>query len=128
MAPAAFEKPDVAFNTLKREHLFRHPPRDKSAYPALIEAVKPHIESFNALTKDGGLLDLAREDIGVKTTFDGKGQDILAGNRISSGCPLALDFVPTVWLLLTRALVGFQYGWTRCRSAPPKSAIATSCH
>ncbi|TGZ82716.1 beta and beta-prime subunits of DNA dependent RNA-polymerase [Ascodesmis nigricans] len=83
MAPAAFEKPTVAFSTLKREQLFRHPPRDKSAFPALIEAVKPHIDSFNALTKEGGLLDLAREDIGIKTTYDGKGPDILAGNRIS---------------------------------------------
>lgn len=83
MAPAAFETPDVRFQTIKREDLFRNPPKDKSAYPALIQAVAPHIESFNAVTREGGLLDLARDEIGVKSTFDGVPGDILSGNKIS---------------------------------------------
>ncbi|KAK9457528.1 hypothetical protein V1511DRAFT_466202 [Dipodascopsis uninucleata] len=59
----------VSFNTLEREKYFQNPPKDKSAYPLLAEAVAPHIGSFNALTS-GGLLDLAVKDIGERTVFD----------------------------------------------------------
>ncbi|KAA8895300.1 DNA-directed RNA polymerase I [Sphaerosporella brunnea] len=80
--PAATVKPNTSFETLKREHLFRNPPKDKSAFPALIEAIKPHVDSFNAVTEEGGLLDLARKEIGVKAVFDGKDGGN-RGNKIS---------------------------------------------
>ncbi|EDO17794.1 hypothetical protein Kpol_541p37 [Vanderwaltozyma polyspora DSM 70294] len=62
------------FRTLERESRFINPPKDKSAYPLLQEAVQPHIGSFNALTEgsDGGLLSEAIKDIGEKVIFDGK--------------------------------------------------------
>jgi acetylornithine/succinyldiaminopimelate/putrescine aminotransferase len=82
--PAATVKPNTSFETLKREHLFRNPPKDKSAFPALLEAIRPHIDSFNAVTEEGGLLDLARKDIGVKSVFDGKEGN--RGNKISRRC------------------------------------------
>lgn len=68
-------KPDTSIGTLKREELFRNPPKDKSAFPALLAAVEPHIASFNAITEDHGLLDLARKDIGVKTVVLKKGEE-----------------------------------------------------
>ncbi|KAI5778499.1 hypothetical protein EDC01DRAFT_634600 [Geopyxis carbonaria] len=74
-------KPNTSFDTIERERLFREPPQDKSAYPALIAAVQPHIDSFNAVTTEGGLLDLSRLDIGVKSVFDGKDGNL--GNKIS---------------------------------------------
>ncbi|GME80071.1 unnamed protein product [Ambrosiozyma monospora] len=60
------------FRTLEREERFRNPPKDKSAFPLLYEAVKPHVGSFNALTEgpNGGLLNMAVKDIGTKTIFD----------------------------------------------------------
>lgn len=62
------------FRTLERESRFINPPKDKSAFPVLEEAVRPHIGSFNALTEgpDGGLLNLGVQDIGEKVIFDGK--------------------------------------------------------
>ncbi|ODQ66872.1 DNA-directed RNA polymerase I [Nadsonia fulvescens var. elongata DSM 6958] len=62
----------ASFNTLKREEIFRNPPKDKSAWPLLKQAVAPHVGSFNALMDgpDGGLLNLAVKDIGTKTVFD----------------------------------------------------------
>ncbi|QLG71314.1 hypothetical protein HG535_0B03530 [Zygotorulaspora mrakii] len=66
------------FRTLERESRFINPPKDKSAYPLLEEAVQPHIGSFNALTKadeTGGLLNEAVKDIGEKVIFDGKISD-----------------------------------------------------
>ncbi|CEP63973.1 DNA-directed RNA polymerase I core subunit RPA135 LALA0_S09e06722g [Lachancea lanzarotensis] len=61
------------FRTLERENRFINPPKDKSAYPLLQEAVEPHVGSFNALTEgpDGGLLNQAVKDIGEKVIFDG---------------------------------------------------------
>ncbi|KAF4583246.1 DNA-directed RNA polymerase I subunit RPA2 [Ophiocordyceps camponoti-floridani] len=62
------------FHTLRRENLFRNPPTDHTAYPALQAAVDPHIRSFNRLfPSDGslGLLALGLADIGSKTYFDG---------------------------------------------------------
>jgi DNA-directed RNA polymerase I subunit RPA2 len=61
----------TSFDTVRREGLFRNPPRDKTAYPALQAAVQPHIESFNAILDQGGLLELGLQDIGVKSFFDG---------------------------------------------------------
>ncbi|KAL0475805.1 DNA-directed RNA polymerase [Neurospora intermedia] len=65
---------DVKFNQVRREKLFRDPPTDRTAYPALQAAVDPHIESFNALFRDDGkpsLLDHALAEIGTKTFLDG---------------------------------------------------------
>lgn len=72
------------FRTLERESRFRNPPKDKSAYPLLADAVSPHIGSFNALTEGpgGGLLNLGVQDIGTKTIFDSNDTDRL-GNKLS---------------------------------------------
>ena len=72
------------FETLKRERLFRNPPTDKSAFPALQAAVLPHVDSFNAVTTDGGLMDLAAKDIGERSVFDGKQEFSKYGNRLTS--------------------------------------------
>jgi len=71
------------YRTLEREERFSNPPKDKSAYPILKEAVAPHVGSFNALTEgpDGGLLNLAVKDIGSKTIFDTNSTDRL-GNKL----------------------------------------------
>lgn len=71
--------------TLKREALFKNPPKDKTAFPALQAAVAPHIESFNALFDEGGLLEHALNDIGVKTVFDGSSENPPFGNKLSCG-------------------------------------------
>lgn len=75
MAPSATNTQwDHEYNTLRREHLFRHPPKDHTAYPALQEAVSPHILSFNALFRSDGkpsLIDHGLADIGTKTFLDG---------------------------------------------------------
>ena len=61
----------VEFDTLRREKLFRDPPKDRTPYPALLDAIRPHIESFNALFDDRKLLEAAVKDIGTKTFLDG---------------------------------------------------------
>lgn len=75
MAPAATETEwNHEYNTLRRENLFRNPPSDHTAYPALQQAVNPHIESFDRLfPSDGkpGLLAYGLADIGTKTYLDG---------------------------------------------------------
>ncbi|KAI9646357.1 DNA-directed RNA polymerase I subunit RPA2 [Ciborinia camelliae] len=59
------------FDTIRREKLFRDPPKDHTAYPALTAAVAPHIESFNALFEKDGLIAQGLLDIGSKTYLDG---------------------------------------------------------
>lgn len=75
MAPSATNTEwDHGFNTLRRQDLFRNPPKDRSAYPALQLAVNPHIESFNGIFRDDGkpgLLAHGIADIGTKTFLDG---------------------------------------------------------
>lgn len=73
------------FDTLRRDRLFRHPPTDKTAYPALFAAVKPHIESYNAVFEKNGHLDQGIRDIGTKTFLDGdpNNRDLNACNRLS---------------------------------------------
>ncbi|KAF7846371.1 hypothetical protein BT93_L4490 [Corymbia citriodora subsp. variegata] len=77
MAPSATSpsedstKWSTEFDTLKRHNLFRNPPADKTAYPTLAAAIAPHIDSFNAIFADDGLLHHAIRDIGTKTFFDG---------------------------------------------------------
>ena len=75
MAPSAANSPTnthwtTEFDTLRRENLFRNPPQDHSAYPALQEAIEPHIESFNALFDHDKILESALEDIGTKTFLE----------------------------------------------------------
>lgn len=89
----------ASFRTLEREKRFQNPPKDKSAYPMLEDAVEPHIGSFNALTEgpDGGLLNLAVKDIGTKTIFDSVTDDRL-GNKLKIRCEqveLTKPSVPT---------------------------------
>lgn len=88
MAPSATETQwDHEYNTLRREDLFRNPPTDHSAYPALQLAIDPHIESFNGIFRDDGkpgLLAHGLADIGTKTFLDGDDRTGPEGkNRIS---------------------------------------------
>lgn len=71
------------FRTIEREERFMNPPKTKSAFPMLKEAVAPHIGSFNGLFDgpNGGLLNMAVEDIGYKTIFDSNDTDRL-GNKL----------------------------------------------
>ena len=71
------------FRTLERERRFQNLAGDQSVYPMLRDAVAPHIGSFNALTDslDGGLLNLAVNDIGAKTIFD-SGDENRVGNKL----------------------------------------------
>ena len=69
------------FNTLRREDLFRNPPKDHTAYPALQAAIAPHIESFNAVFEPGGLLAHGLQDIGTKTFLDGDEREGLVGKN-----------------------------------------------
>jgi DNA-directed RNA polymerase I subunit RPA2 len=75
MAPAPISEPKeqwtTDFSTLRREHLFRNPPKDQTAYPLLAAAIHPHIHSFNAIFERNGLLDHAVNDIGTKVFLDG---------------------------------------------------------
>lgn len=59
------------FDTVRREDLFRNPPTDHTAYPALQAAIAPHIESFNALFDEDGLIARGLKDIGTKYYLDG---------------------------------------------------------
>ena len=58
------------YDTLTRQHLFSSPPSDTSAYPLLSEAVRPHVESFDALLDKGRLLHAALHDIGTRIHLD----------------------------------------------------------
>jgi len=72
MAPAPTDtKWTNDFNTVRREKLFRSPPKDHTAYPALQEAVRPHIDSFNAVFEKGGYLEQGIKDIGTKIFTEG---------------------------------------------------------
>lgn len=69
------EEWSTQYDTLKREALFRNPPSKKSAYPQLQEAIKPHVDSFNAIFAERGQLYHALKDIGTKVFLDGSGQE-----------------------------------------------------
>src|SRR5436190_4186498 len=71
MAPCTGKEWSVEYETLRRERLFRHPPKDHTAYPSLAAAILPHIDSFNALFHGTGVLEKALEDIGTKSVLDG---------------------------------------------------------
>jgi DNA-directed RNA polymerase I subunit RPA2 len=75
MAPAPTDtKWTTEFDTARRQHLFRNPPKDKTAYPTLAETVLPHINSFNAIWRPNGQLAEAIKDIGTKVFLDGNPQ------------------------------------------------------
>jgi DNA-directed RNA polymerase I subunit RPA2 len=59
------------YDTIRRQKLFTNPPKDKSAYPLLADAIAPHIESFNAIFEPKGLLYHALEEIGSVSFLDG---------------------------------------------------------
>lgn len=72
------------FDTLRREDLFRNPPTDRTAYPLLKNAVAPHVDSFNAVFEEDGLLSHGLRDIGTKVFLDGDDRDEPSGkNRLS---------------------------------------------
>ena len=85
MAPAPTSTSwDHEYNTLRRQKLFTDPPTDRSAYPLLQIAVDPHIESFDAIFEEGGLLDKGIADIATRTFLDGDDRSPLASrNRLS---------------------------------------------
>ena len=74
MAPCAQREWSVEYDILRRERLFRHPPKDQTAYPSLAAAILPHIHSFNALFDGVEVLKKALEDIGTKSFLDGDRQ------------------------------------------------------
>lgn len=85
------------FRTLELEKRFQNPPKDKSAYPLLADAVAPHIGSFNALSEGpgGGLLAMAAKDIGTMVVFDSNSPDRL-GNKLLVRIELVLLAKPAV--------------------------------
>lgn len=60
----------VEYETIRRQKLFQSTPKDHSAWPALKEAVRPHIESFNAIF-DQDLIQAGLKDTGTYTVVDG---------------------------------------------------------
>jgi len=72
------------FDTLRRENLFKNPPKDHSAYPLLEQAIAPHIESFNALFEPDGLIAKGILDIGTKYYLDGDERTGPAGKNVLS--------------------------------------------
>jgi DNA-directed RNA polymerase I subunit RPA2 len=82
--PATNTKWSHEFDTVRRENLFRNPPKDHTAYPALQAAIAPHIESFNALFGEDGLIARGLKDIGTKYYLDGNQNTPLANrNKLS---------------------------------------------
>ena len=75
------------FDTLRREKLFRNPPKDHSAYPVLLDAIRPHIESFNALLDNDNLLDAALKDIGTKSFLENEETTKERADREREGRP-----------------------------------------
>ena len=65
----------VDYDTTRRHKLFKNPPRDHSAYPALAAAIKPHLESFNAIFENQKTLQAGLRDIGIQTVADGDPRD-----------------------------------------------------
>lgn len=75
----------VEYETVRRQKLFQKPPSDRSAYPSLAAAVKPHVESFNALFENLKLVEEGLKDTGIHTVVDGDPRDTskdLARNKL----------------------------------------------
>ena len=76
------------FDTSRREKLFRNPPKDCTPYPALDEAIYPHIQSFNALLDKAKILEASLRDIGTKIFLDGEQESQQQRDqRIQHGLP-----------------------------------------
>lgn len=87
------------FRTLEQVQRFQNPPKDKTSYPLLRDAVSQHIGSFNALTEgpNGGLLNMGVKEIGSKTIFDSNDQKRL-GNKLKirvESVQISKPMVPT---------------------------------
>ena len=90
------------FETLKRERLFRHPPKNGASVPILNEFAIPHLESFNSLFDDSGLplgdgdgkglLSLALKDIGERVVFSGAGVSGGEGGERAWGTRMRSEF------------------------------------
>ena len=66
----------------------RNPPKDHTPYPALLEAIQPHIQSFNALLDQARVLEAALKDIGTKTFLDGQQEtQQQRAQRLQDGLP-----------------------------------------
>lgn len=90
---------NVDYDISRREKLFRNPPRDHTAYPALQQAVNPHIESFNAIfgpNGNDGLLAHAITDIGTKIYLDGSPKESLREKNKLSVRFKSLSLQPSV--------------------------------
>ncbi|KAI4129093.1 MAG: hypothetical protein LQ338_002391 [Usnochroma carphineum] len=92
MAAVAREKStstpwSAEFDTVRRETLFRKPPNNRTAYPALVDAIQPHVQSFNALLGDSQLLAAAIRDIGTKVFLDGQPEVTLANGHDEGSTP-----------------------------------------
>jgi DNA-directed RNA polymerase I subunit RPA2 len=73
----------VEYETIRRQSLFQQAPRDHSAYPALEAAVRPHVDSFNALFGEQRLVEEGLRDTGIHTVVDGDPADEAAArNRL----------------------------------------------
>ncbi|CAI7600727.1 DNA-directed RNA polymerase I subunit RPA2 [Penicillium manginii] len=73
MAPAPTDTQwSVDFDTLRRENLYKNPPKDHTAFPSLSDSIRPHIDSFNAIFDDSKILEAGLKDIGVKSFLDGE--------------------------------------------------------
>ncbi|KAL8707521.1 MAG: hypothetical protein Q9220_007463 [cf. Caloplaca sp. 1 TL-2023] len=89
MAPTTGNKPtstrwSAEFETSRREKLFRKPPEDHTAYPSLADAIKPHVESFNALFGGSQVLAAGIKDIGTKIFLDTR-SEVIQGDPASYG-------------------------------------------
>lgn len=72
MAPSATDTNwSVDFDTIRRHQLFKNPPKDHTAFPSLAAAIRPHLDSFNALFEGSKVLEAGLKDIGIKTFLDG---------------------------------------------------------
>jgi len=109
------------FETLQRERLFRHPPKNGASVPILNEFVTPHLESFNALFDDSGLplgdgdgkglLSLAMKDIGERVVFSGVGVPGGEGGEKAWGTRMRSEFV--AYTRLPTALNGIDVSLDR---------------
>lgn len=77
------------FDTSRREKLFRKPPKDHTAYPALVDAIQPHVQSFNALFGSNQLLAAGIRDIGTKVFLDGPREATPQRGQDGDDTPLA---------------------------------------
>lgn len=71
MPPATSTQWSVEYDTVRQQKLFVEPPKDRAAFPALSQAVKPHVDSFNAIFDDAKLIEAGLKDIGIHCVTDG---------------------------------------------------------